>query len=257
MHSLPVFLRLKGQPVVLLGNGDMAAAKRRLLERAGAIVVGEDEPARLALVALDDQQQAEAAAARLKHRGLLVNVADRPDLCDFTLPAIIDRDPVIMAIGTGGASAGLAKALRIALEQLLPARLGELATALGRARDRLRARWPDAQARRHAIDAALVPGGPLDPMTYREATGAVEDWLDAPAPPASTGLVTIKILSADPDDLTLRQARLLGRADHVVHVPDMAAGILARARADALRTAAEAPPAVRASGLTLWLHWAD
>ena len=77
MHSLPVFLRLKGQPVVLLGDGDMAAAKRRLLERAGAIVVGEDEPARLALVALDDQQQAEAAAGRLKHRGLLVNVADR------------------------------------------------------------------------------------------------------------------------------------------------------------------------------------
>ena len=257
MHSLPVFLRLKGQPVVLLGDGDMAAAKRRLLERAGAIVVGEDEPARLALVALDDQQQAEAAAGRLKHRGLLVNVSDRPDLCDFTLPAIIDRDPVIVAVGTGGASAGLAKALRIALEQLLPARLGDLATALASARDRLRARWPDAQARRHAIDAALVRGGPLDPMTDREAAGAVEDWLDAPAAPASTGLVTIKILSADPDDLTLRQARLLGRADHVVHVPDMAAGILARARADALRTAAEAPPAVPASGLTLWLHWAD
>ena len=98
-----------------------------MLERAGASIVGEDDAsARLAFVALDEP---EGAAARLKARGLLLNVTDRPELCDFTVPSILERGPVLIAVGTGGASAGLAKALRLRLEALLPASLGALADA--------------------------------------------------------------------------------------------------------------------------------
>lgn len=244
MHSLPVFLRLAGRPVILIGTGDSADAKRRLLERAGATVVDEAADARLAIVADGDAD----AVARLRARDILVNAVDRPDLCDFTLPAIVDRDPVLIAIGTGGASAGLAKALRQRLEALLPASLGGLARALAGARGAIRARWPDADARRRAIDAAL--DGPLDPLGD---AGSVQDWLAAPDAGAREGLVIFAVRSGDPDDLTLGEARLLGRADRVYHSPAVAPAILDRARADAARIPASAPPADPPPGLSLYL----
>src|SRR5690606_18471678 len=135
MRSLPIFLDLSDRPVVLIGAGAAAEAKRRLIERAGGRVAAEEDgEARIAIVACDDPAEAEATAARLRARGLLVNVADRPALCDFMLPAIVDRDPVLVAIGTAGCSAGLAKALRQRLEAALPADLGRLAEALLAAR---------------------------------------------------------------------------------------------------------------------------
>ena len=136
LHSLPLFVRLAGRPVILLGEGEAAEAKRRLLERAGAVVGDEGADAALAIVAIADERLAGEAVARLKARGILVNAVDRPDWCDFTLPAIVDRDPVLIAIGTGGVSAGLAAAVRQRLETLLPAGLGKLATALQAARAR-------------------------------------------------------------------------------------------------------------------------
>ncbi len=234
MHSLPIFLRLADRPVILLGDGEAADAKRRLLERAGARIVGEAKDAALAIVAIEDEAEAEAAIARLKSRGILVNAVDRPAQCDFTLPAIVDRDPVLVAIGTGGASAGLAKALRIALEALLPAGLGRLAAALYAARGAIRARWPDARDRRLALDAALSPGGALDPLVER-ADETVAHWLEQGGDGDERGIVELAIASDDPDDLSLRQARLLGRADRVCHGADIAPAILARARADATR----------------------
>ena len=142
MHSLPLFHRIAGQPVIVLGDGAAAEAKARLVERAGGIVVGEgDLAARLAFISKDAP---EAAAARLRARGVLVNVADRPELCDFTLPSVLERGPVVVAVSTGGASAGLAKALRLRLETLLPASLGTLAEALAAARGAMRGRWPRA-----------------------------------------------------------------------------------------------------------------
>jgi uroporphyrin-III C-methyltransferase/precorrin-2 dehydrogenase/sirohydrochlorin ferrochelatase len=250
MHSLPVFLRLEGRAVILLGEGEAADAKRRLLERTGARIVGEDEAAQLAIVTIEEEADAHAAIARLKARGILVNATDRPALCDFTLPAIVDRDPVLLAIGTGGASAGLAKALRIAIEGILPAGLGQLADALSAARDRIRTRWPDARDRRLAIDAALAPGGALDPLG---AAASVDAWLAGADVPAG-GLVRIRLRSDDPDDLSLREARLLGRADRVYHRRDIPSAILARARADAVRIAADGPPETDEPGLILWLE---
>ena len=249
MQSLPVFLVLKGRPVILTGSGEAADAKRRLLERAGARVVGEAEDAAIAIVADGD----DATVARLKARGVLVNATDRPELCDFTLPAIIDRDPVLIAIGTGGASAGLAKALRQRIEAILPEKLGALATALHAARDAIRTRWPDASARRRAIDAGLSAGGLIDPLR-EDAADEVPRWLAEQGDAEPSRLVALRLLSGDPDDLTLRAARLLGEADRIYHMPDVPAAILDRARADAARIPATAPPATPGEGLSLWLE---
>jgi uroporphyrin-III C-methyltransferase/precorrin-2 dehydrogenase/sirohydrochlorin ferrochelatase len=232
MRSLPLFHRIAGRPVIVLGEGPAAEPKRRLVERAGGIVVGEDnQEARLAIVALDNP---DAAAARLQARGVLVNVVDRPDLCDFTLPSILDRDPVLVAVGTSGASAGLAKHLRLRLEALLPPSLGALATALNDVRKTLRAKFPDATERRQALDAALAQGGALDPLR-EDSAASVEAWLAVGQVPKSSDRVAIELSSADPDDLTQRQARLLGAADVLLVEPGIPAAILNRARADARR----------------------
>jgi uroporphyrin-III C-methyltransferase / precorrin-2 dehydrogenase / sirohydrochlorin ferrochelatase len=232
MHSLPVFLRLRGRSVILLGEGDTAEAKRRLLERAGAEVVGEDGAAAIAIVAIADATEASAAVDRLRARGVLVNAVDRPDLCDFTLPAIVDRDPVLVAIGTGGASAGLAKALRQRIEAWLPSRLGALAEALHVARPAIRARFPNAAERRRAIDAAL--DGPLDPLLPLD-DNAVDSWLQAPSVQAHS-ITTIALRSPDPDDLTIAEARALAQADTVVRIGNVPKTVLHRARADAVQT---------------------
>ncbi len=253
MHSLPLFVRLYGRPVILLGDGEAAAAKRRLLERAGATIVGKDHVAALAIVAIEDEDDAITAISDLKARGVLVNAVDRPTHCDFTLPAIVDRDPVLIAIGTGGASAGLAKALRQRLEAILPASLGTLANNLAEARGEMKTRWPDAAARRRAIDGALDPGGTLDP--FKDETN-VSAWVSRDVQPALTGLQTLTITSNDPDNLTLKQARLLGQADHILYHPHIAQAILNRGRADATRTACTAPPTGPVDGLTLYLDGA-
>lgn len=254
MHSLPLFLRLKDRPVILVGGGETAEAKARLLRRAGARIVGEADSAQLAIVAITDEEEALAAVARLKARGILVNAVDRPDHCDFTLPAIIDRDPVLVAIGTGGASAGLAKTIRQRLELLLPQGLGGLAVALGKARDALKRRWPGAEERRRAIDSALREGGPLDPFVPHEQE-AVGKWLSSDDAAASDRLVEIDLASGDPDDLTLRAARLLGLADTLYHQPGVPDAILDRARADAARLPVACPPDLPRPGLSLYLRW--
>lgn len=253
LNSLPIFVRLQGKNVILLGDGEAADAKRRLLERAGATIVGEESSANLAIVAIDDDDNAEAAVARLKARGLLVNAVDRVALCDFTLPAIVDRDPVLIAIGTGGASAGLAKALRQRLEAMLPAGLGALATGLSTARAALRTKLPDGGDRRRAIDAALDAGGALDPFGGQQD---VAGWLAAVAADAVANTEVIVLRSPNPDDLTLKQARLFGQADRVYHAPDVPPAILDRARADAVRTVGPAPAEIQ-SGLTLIVRMAD
>jgi uroporphyrin-III C-methyltransferase/precorrin-2 dehydrogenase/sirohydrochlorin ferrochelatase len=254
MHQFPIFLNLSGRTVALVGDGEAADAKARLIERAGGRIVPEwQEGVTIAFVALADEAEARAAAEALRARGLLVNVVDRPDLCDFTTPAIVDRAPVTIAIGTGGASAGLAKAVRQRIEALLPARLGALASALLAARDAMKARWPTAADRRRAIDTALAPRGALDPLDS-DAADKLDGWLAGAAGTTASRLETIRLTSPDPDDLTLRAARLLGEADHVFHTANAPAAILDRARADAVRHLVGTPPADLPKGLSLWLE---
>lgn len=239
MRALPLFHAIAGQPVVVLGEGAAAEAKRRLIERAGGEPVtdlarGIECGARLAFVAHDDPIQCEADAAPLRAAGLLVNVVDRPELCDFTVPSVLERDPVLIAVGTAGMSAGLAKHVRLRLERMLPADVGRLADALFAARAKLRERWPDATARRRALDQALAEGGVLDPL-HEGSANRVEAWLAGSSHPATAEPIELVIASDDPDELTLRQARLLGTADAILYEPGLAPAILDRARADAMR----------------------
>lgn len=239
MRSLPLFHRIAGQPVIVLGEGAMAEPKRRLVERAGGRVVsdmqeGIDEGARLAFIAHNDEKMCEGDAIRLRCAGLLVNVVDRPDLCDFTTPSLLERDPVLIAVGTSGASAGLAKQLRLRLEKLLPADLGALAEALATMRQAIKARFPDMGERRRALDEALSEGGPLDPLRSGGGT-RVESWLDGAGEQSADAVHTFTLATDDPENLTIRQARLLGSADAVIADPAIPDAILDRARADALR----------------------
>lgn len=251
MDALPIFVRIKGMRVLLVGTGPAAEAKARLIEGAGGVVV-RDLPARIAFVALDDAAEAEAQADRLRVHGLLVNVVDRPALCDFTVPAIVDRSPVIVAVGTGGASASLAKALRERFEAMLPARLGELADAIFAARAAVAATHPTIDARRRLWDAALAQGGALDPLAdHGDATAAVAGIGDAAPSPA---LIEIVLTSHDPDDLTLRQLRVLNQADTIFHPADVPAAILDRARRDADRVAGP-PPALLPFGRSVVLSF--
>lgn len=259
MRALPLFHRIAGRPVIVLGDGDGAEPKRRLVERAGGTVIADMDAgiaagARLAFVAHDDAGRCEVDAARLRAAGLLVNVVDRPELCDFTTPSLLEREPVLIAVGSDGTSAGLVKQVRLRLEGLLPADLGQLALALQAARGALRRRWPNGAERRRALDAALAQGGVLDPL--REgAAGRVEAWLDdTDAGGTHATTIDLAIASGDPEDLTLRQARLLGTADALLVPAGFPPAILARARADAMRLPADHPAASLPVGLVLRLH---
>ncbi|WP_427968088.1 NAD(P)-dependent oxidoreductase [Altererythrobacter sp.] len=239
LKSLPLFHRIEGQTVLVLGDGEAAEAKKRLVERAGGVIETDmqravEAGAQLAFVALEDAQACESAAADLSAAGMLVNVTDMPDLCDFTVPSVLDRDPVLIAVGTGGASAGLAKHLRLRLERILPQSLGALATALFGAREKLRERFPAASDRRRALDDALREGGALDVLDPA-ANERVDAWLARSTGAAPSRTEVIVLTSDDPEELTLRQARLLGEADVLQLDGDIPEAILSRARADAVR----------------------
>lgn len=237
--SLPLFHQITGQNVLVLGDGPAAEPKRRLVERAGGVIVDDlaravDEGVRIAFIAYDDARACEVAAINARCAGMLVNVVDRPELCDFTTPSILDRDPLLVAIGTGGASAGLAKHVRLRLERVLPETLGLLAKALEAARPALRRRLPDGADRRRAVDAALREGGALDPLDS-QSFQRVNSWLDGNETGRAGAVFDLTLTSADPEDLTLRQARLLGEADVLLLDGEVPSAILARARADAAR----------------------
>jgi len=256
--SLPLFHQITGQSVLVLGDGPAAEPKRRLVERAGGVIVDDlaravDEGVRLAFIAYDDARACEVAAINARCAGMLVNVVDRPELCDFTTPSILDRDPLLVAIGTGGASAGLAKHVRLRLERVLPETLGLLAKALEAARPALRQKFPEGPDRRRAVDAALREGGaldPFDPASFQK----VGEWVEGTALPASGGIFEVTLTNADPEDLTLRQARLLGEADVLLIDGAVPPAILARARADAAREPFRELGA-NGPGLTLILRW--
>lgn len=236
MRTLPLHVSVVGQPVVLVGTGPAADAKARLIAAAGGLPVADDDQraaqARIGFVAEEDDAHAAAMAARLRARGLLVNVVDKPALCDFSVPAIVDRGTVVVSISTGGASASLAKALRERLETWLPPGLGALADAIFEARASVTAMHTTTPARRRFWDALLRPGGALDPMTLQPdpAAAIAGALLAAPVAPARH---TLTIASDDPEALTLGQLRLLQQADVIVCAPPQPQGVLALARRDA------------------------
>lgn len=243
MDALPLFLMLKDRQVVVLGNGEAAEAKARLVHAAGGIVAGEDATAPvLAFVALDDEAECAAVAARLRARGLLVNVVDRPAMSDFLMGSIVDRSPVVVAISTGGASASLARALRGRLEALLPASLGALAQAIFDQRRATAKRHPTPSDRRRLWERALAEGAPLDPLRPLADADAAVAAAIAGESGAAPQLVTIRVTGPDPGELTLNQLALLGRCDVLVVKGDVPAAVVDRARRDAMRLKAVPDP---------------
>ena len=253
MQQLPIFVNLAGRQVILVGDGEPAEAKARLVRAAGGELVGEHAAeAVLAFVAIEDDAEALAAATRLRARGLLVNVVDKPAMSDFLMGAIIDRSPVVVAISTAGASASLARALRTRFEALLPASLGPLARAILAARDAVAARHPTPNDRRRLWERALAQAGPLDPFAaLPDADAAVSRVIEGSST-STPQLREIAITSDDPGDLTLNQLNALARCDALVVVGAVVPAIIDRARRDAARL--DAVPDPLPAGLTVVLR---
>jgi uroporphyrin-III C-methyltransferase/precorrin-2 dehydrogenase/sirohydrochlorin ferrochelatase len=253
MQQLPIFVNLAGRQVILVGDGEPAEAKARLVRAAGGELVGEDSAdAVLAFVAIEDDAEAQAAATRLRARSLLVNVVDKPAMSDFLMGAIIDRSPVVVAISTAGASASLARALRTRLEALLPASLGPLARAILAARDAVAARHPTPTDRRRLWERALAQAGPLDPFAALPDVDAAVSRVIEGSSTATPHLLEIAIISEDPGDLTLNQLNALARCDALVVEGPLAPALIDRARRDAARL--EAVPNPLPPGLTVLLR---
>lgn len=257
MRQFPAFFNLTGQRVVVVGSGEEAVRKVRLLVTAGALpvilvrstvileraeVTGCDlqpiyrlpealKGARLAIVAEDNPE----AIATIRAAGVPLNVVDRPELCDFTVPSIIDRGDVVAAIGTNGTSPVLAKAIREKLEALLPARIGDLAALAGRMRDTVKAALPDFGARRRFWERTLT--GRAAELAYAgDLAGAEAEMTSELAAPSGQGVVHIVGAGpGDPELLTLKALRLIQEADIVYYDRLVSDDILSLIRRDADR----------------------
>jgi uroporphyrin-III C-methyltransferase / precorrin-2 dehydrogenase / sirohydrochlorin ferrochelatase len=242
MRHLPAFLDLAGRRALVLGSGAMAERRARLLRAAGAevrveakfsdallkgcaVAIGTDAPA-TDLLALSAAAQA---------RGIPVNIVDRPELCSFIMPAIIDRNPVTIAVSSGGASPVLARLLRQRIERLIPPAIGRLAALAAEFTTDIRRKLPDLRRRRRMLEkllagrgAELALAGDVKAARRRMAVELANDQ--------ATETGTVFLVGAGPgagDLLTLRAHRLLGEADVIVHDRLVGAEVLALARRDA------------------------
>jgi uroporphyrin-III C-methyltransferase/precorrin-2 dehydrogenase/sirohydrochlorin ferrochelatase len=251
MQSLPIFMRLSGRRVLVVGSGQAAAAKQRLLEAAGARV---DRVAKVdslngyALVfgatgdAVLDHEVSDAARAS----GIPVNVVDRPALSDFIMPAVVDRGDVVIGISTGGSAPILAQRIRAEIEDLLPNGLDRLAAFARRFRAAVQTRVTDNATRRRFWErffegegAELVMAG----EDFRAARRIIRDLNAAEATQSAEGSLTvIDLVSNSSDDLTLGTLRVLRKADVIAHDANVAAEILDYARRDARRVGLPVDP---------------
>jgi precorrin-2 dehydrogenase/sirohydrochlorin ferrochelatase len=245
MDAFPAFFPLSGRTVAIVGTGEAAEAKARLFENTPATLRRLEGDAALdalayvgcvlAFVASHDEIWATAAAAAARAANVPVNVADRPALCDFTTPAIVDRGEVVAAIGTGGASPMLATMLRHDIEARMPQGVGRVAALFRLTQDEVRRALPDAHRRRAFLRAAL--NGPAGEAAQRDDMAAALTLLraalasDAPV----AGLVQFIDAAGPADLLTLRAARALAAADVLVCDPDCDPQVLSLARRDAER----------------------
>lgn len=244
MKHLPLFFDLTGRKVVVVGTGLMAERRIALARSAGADVRQVDKvqsadlrAAVAVLVATGDLQRDTEAQRSARSAGVPVNVADRPQLSDFIMPAIVDRDDVVVAVSTGGTSPTLATILRGRIEALLPERIGVLAQLAQTFRAQANALIVQPAERRgfwrRLIEgpAAMLALAGDDAGSRRAALAELND--------ARRGLKPVGIAHivgagpGDPDLLTLRAAQLLQEADAILHDTLVPPGILARARRDA------------------------
>ena len=254
MDAFPAFFPLTGRTVVIAGVGEGAEAKARLFAGSPARIIRIEDGrafdaatyagATLAFVAHADETWAAAAAAAARAAHVPVNVTDRPALCDFTTPAVIDRGEVVAAIGTGGGSPMLATLLRQDIETRVPQGAGRVAALFRTMQDEVRAALPDLPARRAFLRAAL--SGPAAEAAMRgDAERAAMLLRDALAKGDAGGGGVQYLDARGPADLvTLRAVQALAAADVLVCDEGVDPQVLALARRDAERRDAEAPEAL-------------
>jgi uroporphyrin-III C-methyltransferase/precorrin-2 dehydrogenase/sirohydrochlorin ferrochelatase len=271
MDYLPIFIGLRDRRALVVGGGEAAARKIRLLAKAGAaiVVVAADAcdeiaslaasakltlarrdfaPAdlagcALAFAATEDAAIDDAVAAAGAAAGVPVNVVDRPERSSFIMPAIVDRDPVVVAIGSAGAAPVLVRKLRAQIEGLLPARLGALARFAARFRRGAQALIGTQMARRRFWERFF--DGPIAARVLagdeRGAAEAMLPVLNRSVRGDDRGVIyLVGAGPGDPDLLTLRALQLMAEADLVLvdeWLGDgkLGAAILERVRRDAIR----------------------
>ncbi|MEW5683469.1 MAG: bifunctional precorrin-2 dehydrogenase/sirohydrochlorin ferrochelatase [Pseudomonadota bacterium] len=263
MDAFPAFFPLAGRSVAIAGEGEAAEAKARLFEGSPATVVrlsaveALDPRAyagmTLAFIAGADDHWAWAATEAARAANVPVNVVDRPALCDFTTPAVIDRGEVVAAIGTGGASPMLATMLRHDIEARVPEGTGRVAALFRVMQTEIREALPDAHARRRFLRAAL--NGPAAEAAMAGDMEGARERLRASLfdGPQLSGRIRYIDARGPADLLTLRAVRALAAADVLVCDPDPHPEVLALARRDAERLAGgvEALAELASDGLTV------
>jgi uroporphyrin-III C-methyltransferase/precorrin-2 dehydrogenase/sirohydrochlorin ferrochelatase len=263
-HSpfFPVFLRLRGQPVLVVGGGEVAARKIRLLLTADAQIrvvahrlnpelgalgdagrlahVAENFSAdhldgcRLAIAATDDRRLNLEVASAADRRGIPVNIVDDPGPSSFITPSIINRAPLQVAISTGGAAPVLARRLREKIEGLIPANYGRIARFMGQMRGRVKSQQP-MQARR-AVWEAFLDGTGVERLLADDESGALQEMERLLAGHSVRGEVyLVGAGPGDPDLLTFRALRLMQQADVVLYDRLVSPAILELVRRDAER----------------------
>ncbi|MEO0504129.1 MAG: NAD(P)-dependent oxidoreductase, partial [Pseudomonadota bacterium] len=266
MQAFPMFIRTTGRRVVIVGGGEQAAQKARLLLKTDAQLV-------LVADTLEDELQGLVASGRAEHVAALtidvfddaamafvgtgcpgldaavhglakaarcpVNVVDQPDLCDMTTPAIVDRDPIVVAIGSEGTSPVLTREIKTQLERTLPQSLGGLAALAGRLRPSVTRHVP--RAGRRAFWAWVFKGAPRATWVRgaeREAARAIKDAIAAGGAPEAVSTGQISLVGAGPgarDLLTLRAVERLQEADVIFYDRLVDEAVLELARRDAER----------------------
>jgi uroporphyrin-III C-methyltransferase/precorrin-2 dehydrogenase/sirohydrochlorin ferrochelatase len=258
----PLFLRLRRQRVLLVGGGEVATRKLRLLLRAQASVeivaealsaeVAQLETAgqiqwlaqrfepqqvrgcRIVIAATDDPLLNAAVAAAAGEAGIPVNVVDDPELSTFITPAIVDRAPLLVAVSSGGSAPVLARRVREQIERLLPAASGRLAQFLHRMRPSVQAQA--APGARRGVWETFLDGSGVERVLSGDEVAAAEmlqQVLDRQAPRGEVYLVGAG--PGDPDLLTLRALRLMQQCDVVLYDALISPQILELVRRDAER----------------------
>lgn len=266
MDFLPLFTRLEGRICLLVGGGEVALRKARLLHKAGAVlrVVAPDilpqlqalandggagecllgsystaalEDVFLCIAATDDRELNLRVSRDCDQRNIPVNVVDCPELCSVILPAIIDRSPIVVAVSSGGKSPVLARMIRSKMESSIPAAYGRLADLVGQFRDAVKQRFGDIEQRRAFWEQTL--DGPIAEMVYAGKTDAASQRLRELIDQATTSnggeVYLIGAGPGDPDLMTFKALRLLQKADVVLYDRLVAPEIVELCRKDAER----------------------
>ena len=266
MDYFPVFLDLKQRRCLLVGGGDVATRKGRLLAKAGAILrvvapqispelrdlvqqcqgeihlreyqTTDVDDCVLAIAATDIDSLNQIISEDAKAKNIPVNVVDSPALCTYITPAIIDRSPLVIAISSGGESPVLARLIRAKLETLIPNSYGVLAQFASRWRERIKNRFADTDQRRRFWEKILQ--GPAAELVFNGQDAQADKLLSDAIQQDDASLTQGEVYlvgggPGDPELLTLRALRLMQQADVVLYDRLVSDGVMELVRRDAER----------------------